>query len=184
VFCKMGILGVVALAWVIVLVSIVLAGLTQLACFLVWGSIAEAVESFWTFIDALVAKRRCRKFLRGQVRAATRRVSSTYAQLMHDFYLDDVDESLADLVVAGAFTKASVLLAQQARLDLKFPKMSAANELVVADWLNKNAPDTMGTRQRARIFPLAIKLAFVKSRHELEAHTMGDWFRPQMDLAK
>jgi hypothetical protein len=89
--------------------------------------------------------------------------------------LDGKLDPNVEAAMSGAkHLRASVLLSRAARVALKFPKHSRSNEIVVADWLNRHAPESMSFTQRSHIFPLAIKLTFVKGKHEVAADAHWD----------
>jgi len=180
----MSVMGMLIMYWWVFVAAVVVIGCCQLAYIFGEEYVEELVDQVNTWFASWKAKRECRRYIRGRVRAATKKVSQKYYQLLSNLYIDEVEDDVADLIEKRAFTKAAVSLGQRARIELKFPKSSPANALVVADWLNRNAPASMGVRQRARIFPLAIKLAFVRSLHEHDADMLADWFKEQTDFAK
>lgn len=172
------------LFWFVAIMAVVI-GIVMLAGGMtLMDRLDEVIDSVCAWIAAWRAKRECRRFMRSQVRATMRKASLRQRVLMRRLYIDGADEDVMKLAADQQFTQASVTLGLQARVALKYPKKSPANELAVADWMNRNAPESMGIRQRARVFPLAIKLAFVRSKSELEANILGDWLAPQTEYAK
>lgn len=79
------------------------------------------------------------------------------------------DDTVERLVAGGSYVRAAVLYSRQCRLALRYPKHSAANEMIVVDWLNKHLPEDMPFSVKFKIVPLATKLTFVKSERELRA---------------
>lgn len=84
--------------------------------------------------------------------------------------LDFEDSDTVDELVGGRqYVRAAVLYSRQCRLALRYPKHSAANEMIVVDWLNKHLPENMPFSVKFKIIPLASKLTFVKSDREVRA---------------
>lgn len=81
------------------------------------------------------------------------------------------------------YTRAAVIVSRQARLALRYPKHSKANEILACDWIDKHLPEGVTPAMRHRMVPLAIKLTFVRSREEEEAKQLFDFLTPCVDSA-
>lgn len=130
------------------------------------GFLELVAHNVGTMLELLVS----RFTISVQVSRANYRLSKTISRRAFLAVKDlEVDDNLAEVLGQANHIRAAAILGNEARVSLKFPKYSAANELIVADWLNRNAPTDMTPAMRRRVFPLAIKLAFIKSKSEVEA---------------
>lgn len=84
--------------------------------------------------------------------------------------IDTLGGDELELVERSQYTRCSILISRRARMGLKYPKHSKANERVAADWILKHLPEDMTVGVRHKVLPLAIKLTFVRSQHEEEAN--------------
>jgi hypothetical protein len=96
---------------------------------------------------------------------------------------DEINETELDLLAECRYTRAAIIMSRRARLELKYPKWSEANERVVADWVKRNFDDGTSYGVRTRMAPLVIKLAFVKSNHEMRAAYAHTIFKGAIDVA-
>lgn len=96
---------------------------------------------------------------------------------------EDIGLSELECVAESRYTRAAILMSRRARLDLKFPKWSEANERVVADWVKRNFDEGTSYGVRTRMAPLVIKMTFVKSAHELRADYVPSIFKGTIDMA-
>lgn len=84
----------------------------------------------------------------------------------------DIDELGGDemeLIGRRQYVRCAVLISRRARQGLKFPGHSKANERIAADWILKHLPEDMTLGVRHKVLPLAVKLTFVRSHHEVRA---------------
>jgi len=99
--------------------------------------------------------------------------------------LDD-DQITADeleLIEARRYVRCAVVMSRRARMGLKYPKYSPANEKVACDWIGRHLPDGMPLSVKHRVLPLAIKLTFVRSHHEVRAEHHFTWLQDLVDKA-
>lgn len=111
-------------------------------------------------------------------RVVSKRVSKVLEHL--DF---EGNETVEELIGQGSYIRASVVYSRQCRLALRYPKHSAANEMIAVDWLNKHLPEDMPFSVKFRIIPLAAKLAFVKSDREVRADEYFKMLAPLVETA-
>jgi len=83
--------------------------------------------------------------------------------------LDELGGDEMELIARRQYVRCAVLISRRARQGLKYPKHSAANERIAADWILKHLPDDMTMGVRHKVLPLAVKLTFVRSHHEVRA---------------
>jgi hypothetical protein len=77
----------------------------------------------------------------------------------------------------------AIRMSRKVRAKLNFPKHSAANEAVVSDWVQRNWPAGTREYQKREALPWIIKLAFVKSRREIEAEQLFGYLGALVDRA-
>jgi hypothetical protein len=97
---------------------------------------------------------------------------------LHESDLDDMDVDLSSYGIKKAY-----MISRIARRELKAPKYSAANEMCVADYLNKNRPEGMRSVDWLAIQPLAVKLCFVRDINEVTADNIFKHLREFVDVA-
>lgn len=97
------------------------------------------------------------------------------------------DTSLGDdeltLIERKEHVRCAVLMSRRARIGLKYPKYSAANEKIACDWIDRHCPESMTLGIKHKVLPLAIKLTFVRSQHEIDAEHHFSWLEAMVDHA-
>lgn len=88
-----------------------------------------------------------------------------------------------ELIENNDYVRCAVLLSRRARIGLRYPKYSGANERIACDWIERHMPEGMTLGVRHRVLPLAIKLTFVKSQFETDAEHQFSWFKPMVENA-
>lgn len=83
--------------------------------------------------------------------------------------MDEVGDDEMKLVEKKLYVRCAVLISRRARMGLKYPSYSAANERIAADWILKHLPDDMTVGVRHKVLPLAVKLTFVRGHYEDKA---------------
>lgn len=147
----------------------------QTLCIKLWGFFVVYWEQFVTRWGVW----NWRRARRGRIVC---RVSNRVAVLLKRLDMDP-DCDIDALVAAKKYVRASIIYSRQCRIDLRFPKYSAANESIAVDWLNKHLPDSMPFSVRFCIVPLAAKLVFVKSAREEEAEECFKLLKPLVEVA-
>lgn len=109
--------------------------------------------------------------------------SKRAGRLLDILDIADLGEDVLDLLQSGKYVRAAVLISRDARLALRYPKHSVANERIVCDWIDKHLPEGMTRQMKHRVVPLAVKLSFVKSRYEIAADQQFDWMDFAVDKA-
>nr|WPR18331.1 MAG: hypothetical protein [Chemarfal virus 170] len=112
---------------------------------------------------------------RQQRREASRRAMRAIRHL----HCSDLNDMEVDLASHGI--KKAYMVSRVARRELKSPKYSLANEMCVADYLNKNKPEGMRSVDWLAIQPLAIKLTFVRDINEATADCVFSRLRALVD---
>jgi len=69
------------------------------------------------------------------------------------------------------------------RQALHFPKHSPANEIIVSDWIQRNWKEGMRTQDKVDVLPWAIKLAFVRSKEEIQSDMVLELLQGSIDVA-
>lgn len=88
-----------------------------------------------------------------------------------------------ELLENNDYVRCAVLLSRRARIGLRYPRYSGANERIACDWIERHMPEHMTLGVRHRVLPLAVKLTFVKSQFEVDADQQFSWFRPMVENA-
>lgn len=127
------------------------------------------------------------RFLMGYKQRQRKRLIITESSRRTQRVLDilDVDELGGDeleLIERRQYIRCAVLISRRARMGLKFPSYSAANERIAADWILKHLPDDMTIGVRHKVLPLAVKLTFVRSTHELRANYHFNVLKDMVDF--
>lgn len=94
--------------------------------------------------------------------------------------LDDSPDTGFDPILS-----LSIKWSRKARINFQYPAYSRANEIIAADWINKQLTKAeVRPSHIERALPLAIKLTFVKSADERDANDMfDDYLRDYVDEA-
>lgn len=142
--------------------------------------VSECISGWKHYYQLVVVNLSSKKMRRDYRVRASRRAK----ELLKLLDLDASDEKVVSQLEGESLTVAALRLAQEARVGLSYPTYSKANEKVVCHWLQTHAPEAMGARQRARIFPLAIQLTFVKSKNEIEAEHVHNFLSSFMEVSK
>jgi len=82
---------------------------------------------------------------------------------------DEIGDDEMELVDKKLYVRCAVLISRRARMGLKYPSHSSANERIATDWILKHLPDDMTVGVRHKVLPLAVKLTFVRSHYEDKA---------------
>lgn len=135
------------------------------------SSIMHALFSEMYSIVACMATTVHHSLLMGHVRRQRRRriimESSRRTKRVLDILdTDEIGDDELELVERKEYVRCSVLISRRARMGLKYPSYSQANERIAADWILKHLPDDMTIGVKHKVLPLAVKLTFVRSRHE------------------
>lgn len=139
------------------------------------------IAAVWVFNPVVVFFRsvKARFYLKSHLRArrtlVVSRCSNRAGRILSILDDESLDDSCIDLIDRHQHIRCAVLLSRRARLGLKYPKYSAANEKIVCDWISKHCPESMTEGVKQRMMPLAIKLTFVPSIHEQEADLFASW---------
>lgn len=139
----------------------------------------QDVVSWWEGVKVRAKARRMDKLrARGVGRRAARLLDAIGSAAV-DAVLDDDNHQIDPIL------SLSIKWARKARVNFQYPSHSRANEIIVADWINKQ---WKGMDLRAshidRALPLAVKLAFVKSAAERNADDLFNHFlRDYVDTA-
>jgi hypothetical protein len=120
--------------------------------------------------------------LRERKRKLLLECSKRSRKLIEHIY-DDIGETELELLADCKYTRAAIVMSRRARLQLKYPKWSEANELVVADWVKRNFDEGTSYGVRTRMAPLVIKMTFIKSSHEHKADYLPVIFKGAIDVA-
>lgn len=99
--------------------------------------------------------------------------------------LDDAqlgDDEL-ELIAKKQYIRCAVLLSRKARIGLKYPSYSKANEKIACDWISRHCPADMTMGVKHKVLPLAIKLTFVRNQHEMRAQQHFEWLGALVDNA-
>jgi hypothetical protein len=94
---------------------------------------------------------------------------------------DSIGDDEMEMVAAGKHVRCAVLLSRRARMALRYPNYSPANERIVCDWIERHLPADMTMGVRHKVMPLAIKMTFIKSHHELRAEHHFEWLQPMSE---
>lgn len=97
--------------------------------------------------------------------------------------MDEIGDDEMELVEKKLYVRCAVLISRRARMGLKYPSYSPANERIAADWILKHLPDDMTIGVRHKVLPLAVKLTFVRSHYEDKAALHFKWLEEYVDFS-
>lgn len=97
--------------------------------------------------------------------------------------MDEIGDDEMKLVERKLYVRCAVLISRRARMGLKYPLHSPANERIAADWILKHLPDDMTVGVRHKVLPLAVKLTFVRSHYEDKAALHFNGLKEYVDFS-
>lgn len=98
--------------------------------------------------------------------------------------MDEIGDDEMELVGRKLYVRCAVLISRRARMGLKYPSYSPANERIAADWILKHLPDDMTVGVRHKVLPLAVKLTFVRSHYEDKAALHFNGLKEYVDFSR
>jgi hypothetical protein len=153
------------------------AGIVLVLVFIISYYVYRVVSS-WSSFEARFKRR-----LEDRRAAILDRSSRRVNKVLDLLDMDNLGDDMMELMVGQRYIRCAVIMSREARRALRFPTHSKANEKIVCDWIERHYEDGITRAMRHRITPLAVKLAFVKSKHELEAEEHFRWLGSLVDTA-
>lgn len=141
--------------------------------YVLWGTLVRYCWRYCSFHYRL----RLRQY--AFMESCSKRVS----KVMDILDMDDIGENEMELLSQKKHIRCAVLLSRRARIGLRYPGYSKANEKVACDWILRHCPDDMTIGMKHKVLPLAVKLTFVKSQHEVRADCHFKWLETLVDKA-
>jgi len=150
------------------------------ACKAWWAEVFDSVDLlFGSMWEAVTFSYRKRKRMRQVYREATKRTQ----RVLDILDMDDLGGDEMELVARKQYIRCAVLISRRARMGLKYPGHSKANEKIAADWILRHLPDNMTMGVRHKVLPLAVKLTFVRSHYEYRADSHFSMLGDMVDVA-